>query len=179
MESCIYKISNLANNKSYIGSCKNARIRWNNHKSTLSRGIHHSSYLQNAWNKYGKENFIFQILELCDDSVKLDRENFYIQQYSPEYNILKIASRGRYKEHSEYTKQLISSKKVKRKIYQFSLKGELIKEWESISSVTKALKIGTTAHLIECCKGKRATCKRFRWSYSNKITILPTKYKYE
>jgi hypothetical protein len=178
MESCVYKITNLLNNHCYIGSCKNSRIRWNNHKSTLGRDIHHSPHLQNAWNKYSKENFSFQILEYCDYSKILERENYYIQEFKPEYNILQTAHKGRQKNHTDETKRLISSKKEKKKVYQFDLIGNFIKEWSSISEAVRDLNLKTTAHIIACCKNKRATCKRFRWSYSKNIIILPTKFKY-
>jgi hypothetical protein len=179
MESCIYRIVNILNNHCYIGSCKNSRIRWNNHKSALYRNIHHSLHLQNAWNKYGKGNFIFQVLEYCDYSTILERENYYIQENKPEYNILQTAHRGRYRKHTEESKKLMSSRKKKKRVFQFGLDGSFLKEWESISQVVRELNLKSTAHIIACCKGKRATCSKFRWSYSKEVELLPTKYKYE
>jgi group I intron endonuclease len=59
----IYKILNNKNGKFYIGSAKNLRNRWKRHRWELNKGQHHSSHLQRAWNKHGKENFTFIVLE--------------------------------------------------------------------------------------------------------------------
>ena len=59
----IYKITNLVNKKIYIGSSIDIKARWANHKSQLKKGTHKSPHLQSAWNKYGEENFEFEIIE--------------------------------------------------------------------------------------------------------------------
>lgn len=40
---------------------------------------------------HGFENFTLEILEYCEPSVLIEREQYYIDLLSPEYNILKIA----------------------------------------------------------------------------------------
>lgn len=87
----IYKILNTNNNKSYIGSTVNLYTRCNGHKSKLNRGIHHSPYLQNAYNKHSKQGFIFIILEECNPEELLTKEQYYLDTFKPEYNICKIA----------------------------------------------------------------------------------------
>jgi group I intron endonuclease len=60
----IYKIKNIINNKIYIGqTSKNFIRRWYEHKRELRKNIHRNLYLQNAWNKYGEDNFDFDIVE--------------------------------------------------------------------------------------------------------------------
>lgn len=59
----IYKITCLVNNKSYIGQSTSIKRRWATHKRELASGIHYNRYLQNAYNKYGKDNFTYEILE--------------------------------------------------------------------------------------------------------------------
>lgn len=59
----IYRITNMANNKFYIGSAESfARREWQ-HKYDLKRGTHKNPRLQAAWNKYGADMFVFEILE--------------------------------------------------------------------------------------------------------------------
>ena len=41
--------------------------------------------------KYGHGNFILEILEYCDKSNLLEREQYYLDKLKPEYNILKYA----------------------------------------------------------------------------------------
>ena len=55
----IYKIINRLNGKYYVGSSNNIYNRWNQHKFLLMRNSHFNSHLQNAWNKYGANNFLF------------------------------------------------------------------------------------------------------------------------
>jgi group I intron endonuclease len=45
-----------------------------------------------AFKKYGYENFSFEILEYCNISILLSREQFYLDLLKPEYNVTKIAS---------------------------------------------------------------------------------------
>ena len=78
----IYAIRNKINNKIYIGQSNNIYNRWSQHKSQLNRNVHGNRHLQNAWNKYGEENFDFLILELCNSDRIDDLERFYIKKYN-------------------------------------------------------------------------------------------------
>lgn len=62
----IYKIENKVNGKVYIGESNNIKKRWDEHIEDLNNNKHHSYKLQIAWNKYGKDNFSFEILEEID-----------------------------------------------------------------------------------------------------------------
>ena len=62
----IYKITNIVNNMFYLGKSVNIVIRINRHKNRLTKNSHDNSYLQHAYNKYGKDNFVFTILLECD-----------------------------------------------------------------------------------------------------------------
>ncbi len=77
----IYLIYCLTNEKCYIGSSVNVKRRERQHRSDLKKKIHHCANLQNAWNKYGKENFIFRFIEETEELTKqflIDRENTYL-----------------------------------------------------------------------------------------------------
>lgn len=59
----IYRITNMANDKYYIGSADSfARREWQ-HKYDLRRGVHKNPRLQAAWNKYGPDMFVFEVIE--------------------------------------------------------------------------------------------------------------------
>jgi len=75
----IYRIFNTKNNKSYIGSSINLKSREYKHFWMLSKKIHDNVHLQKSFDKYGKDSFIFEILELCDEAVLFTRENYYIK----------------------------------------------------------------------------------------------------
>lgn len=78
-KSGIYMILNTYNNKCYIGSTKNFSKRKYEHFNTLSKNKHHSSHLQKAYNKYGREKFVFIILEECEVDKLIEREIFWIK----------------------------------------------------------------------------------------------------
>lgn len=82
MKSGIYIIENIINNKKYIGSSIDIDKRWYQHKYNLNNNIHENLYLQNAWNKYGEENFKFQIIEETDKLNLIKREQHYIDFYN-------------------------------------------------------------------------------------------------
>ena len=61
----IYKITNLVNDKIYIGQSVDIKDRISRHKRELKYGIHNNEHLQSAWNKYGEPNFIFETIFIC------------------------------------------------------------------------------------------------------------------
>ncbi len=80
MNSGIYCIENLINNKKYVGKAKNINLRKNYHFSRLINNKHDNNYLQKAWNKYGEDSFYFYILEKCDSEKLSDREKYWISK---------------------------------------------------------------------------------------------------
>lgn len=87
----IYKIVNTVTNDFYIGSTKVCfRRRFCQHKSDLRKNIHKNIHLQRAYNKYGKNNFSFIILEVMDnlDEIVI-MEQLYIDYEKPKYNIIR------------------------------------------------------------------------------------------
>lgn len=109
MKSGIYQIINLITGVVYIGSAKHLKNRWITHKWELNRNIHHSNYLQNAWNKYGEEVFEFRVLQYIEDKTQLTKiEQQWINWLdcvAPKgYNINPIAESPLGKKHSEESK---------------------------------------------------------------------------
>lgn len=74
----IYKITNKVNNKCYIGQSKDIIKRW----KTEYKWHKLNNHLQSAFNKYGLENFDFEIIEECEPSLLNEREKFWINVYN-------------------------------------------------------------------------------------------------
>lgn len=87
----IYKITNLVNNKFYIGSSTNLKLRKINHFSRLKNNNHANKHLQSSYNKYGKENFIYEIIAFCPPEYIIKFEQWFLDNMKPKYNIFKIA----------------------------------------------------------------------------------------
>ncbi|MHA1342378.1 MAG: GIY-YIG nuclease family protein [Promethearchaeota archaeon] len=78
LNSGIYQILNKINNKIYIGSAVDLKQRKNSHFNTLDKNKHWNKYLQRSYNKYGKENFKFQILLYCNKKEKENKQGVSI-----------------------------------------------------------------------------------------------------
>ena len=74
----IYEIINRINRKIYYGSSNNIQCRFNQHKSLLKRQKHPNKHLQNAWNKYGENNFDFIIKEVVEKDKLQNVEQSYL-----------------------------------------------------------------------------------------------------
>lgn len=98
MRSGIYKILNRETGIYYIGSSKNLSYRWWRHKNNLNRGVHCNQYLQNSWNKHGKNTFEFIIVEEVDKDKLIEREQIWLNVAKNErdkiYNLTFIAGGG-------------------------------------------------------------------------------------
>lgn len=82
MNSGIYQIRNLINDKRYIGLTKCFRTRKTVHFTQLRRNIHTNPKLQHSFNKYGEQNFIFEIIEECEEKRLEEREVFWVSFYN-------------------------------------------------------------------------------------------------
>lgn len=148
----IYRIKNLVNNKCYYGSSKNIEKRWLRHKNELNKKTHINCVLQRAWDKYGEDNFLFEIVEECDSNILLEVEQKYLDT-NPDYNIAIKSSGGdnlsRNPKKDEIIKKITNSVKkrydsmTKEEKQKYSQPMELNPNWKG----------GITYQYCEC--GKR------------------------
>lgn len=111
----IYGIINKINGKVYVGQTGERFLRryWH-HQWKLRDNSHDNIYLQNAWNKYGEDNFEYVILEVAEDLSLLDElEIKYIEHYKKNnlsYNMLLGGGGRRGFKMSESAKEIIAQK---------------------------------------------------------------------
>jgi group I intron endonuclease len=74
----IYRLTCVPTGKIYIGSSHKINIRWTRHKYTLNKNKHENPYLQNAWNKYGEDGFLFEIIENVPRDKLVEREQHWL-----------------------------------------------------------------------------------------------------
>lgn len=78
----IYKITNLINNKVYIGqTIQTIEKRFIQHKSHARTG-NNNHKLANALRKYGEDNFIVENIEDCEQELLDEREKYWINFYN-------------------------------------------------------------------------------------------------
>ena len=108
----IYKITNTVTGKFYIGSAVNIKSRWADHRSRLGANKHHNRHLQNSWNKHGEDSFTFEVLEYCEKERLIEREQFYIDNEKPAYNISPTAGNSLGVKRTDETKRKMSEAKM-------------------------------------------------------------------
>jgi len=86
--------------------------------------------------KYGYSAFSLEILEYCERSDVMAREQYYIDLLCPEYNVLKIAGSPAGYKHTDYAREKMRGKRV------YSAKHTLLlRERALINSAAKRLKV--------------------------------------
>jgi len=70
------------------------------------------------------------------------------------------------KHNFDYNKIMWTPKETKKKILQYDLNGNFIKEWNSGQEIVKTLKFSSGA-ISFCCNGKRKTHKGYIWKFKN------------
>lgn len=78
----IYKITNLINQKVYIGqTIKTVQKRFIQHKNNSNKEYFSQIVLYKAFNKYGLENFVCEEIEEVENALLDEREKYWIEYY--------------------------------------------------------------------------------------------------
>jgi group I intron endonuclease len=182
----IYKITNLKNNKVYVGSAVNINGRFKTHKRLLKNNKHFNNHLQYSFNKYGLDNFKYEIIEITTLEELYDKETFWINKFNsnnPKYGYnkrivvnsnlgIKLSDETRRKlseshlghKRSSDTNQKIIESQYK-KICQFTKKGEFIQVFGSLQDAAKSLNKNYTTSITACLKKKLPSAFGFLWCY--------------
>ena len=107
-KSGIYMLTNKLTNDIYIGQSIDISKRFRNYFNLSYIKSKGSFRINRALIKYGYSNFSVTILEYCDKSNLILREQYYFNKLNPQYNILKISGSSWDFKHSEKTKTKIS-----------------------------------------------------------------------
>ena len=143
----VYRIYCVKTNKFYIGSSKNLWKRMITHIWSLDNKRHRNKNIQNEYNIYGNECFVFEIIEFCDEDKRLDKEQYYIDLYkesSKLYNLSTNAYTNNFvtEEQKRILSEIHKGKKIseeqRRKISETN-KGRIVSE-ETRAKISKAQK---------------------------------------
>jgi group I intron endonuclease len=172
----IYTIRSIKDNKILVGQSTNIFGRLSQHKFHLKKNTHDNRHLQSAYNKYGIENFQFDILLVCNEEYLYSEENYWCNVLNTHnssfgYNIKPTNPNGNYR-HSEETKLKISERL---KGYKHS---EEYKKNCSIRAKGYKKSIETLEKLRKSCTGKKHT-EEAKLKMSNSKKGKPLKFSKE
>jgi hypothetical protein len=179
----IYRIS--CNEHSYIGSSINIYYRLKRHISDLLKNKHANKYMQNAFNKYGKDSFNFEVIEECSKTVLINTEAAYIESMSPDLNFIQnpvavIHSNETLLKISTTLKEAYASKRIKnpisKTVYQYNINGFYLKSYESCAEAEKQLNL-PKGKVSKVASGKGFSCGHYRWSYELKDELKESRIK--
>ena len=101
----IYTFKNLINGKIYVGQTKHPERRKNEHIKNAKEDVEGRLYW--AIRKHGEENFLFEVIEDCEDDVTNQREEFWITHFDSFENGYNSTTGGDHYQLSEEAKKKI------------------------------------------------------------------------
>ena len=146
----IYRITNLINNKFYIGQSRDVEYRLKQHLYEASdpNNLAYDAPLHQDIRKYGWDNFSSELLLKCDPEELSIKEQELI-------SAAQIMSKDLvYNRRNDF---------VASKIAQYSLDGKLIKIWNSTSELFKAN--FDTSNILRTCHGKTKSSLGYMWRF--------------
>ena len=82
----VYKITNMITGDFYIGSSKDVKQRWAQHKKPSTWKKCPNNQLYKDMQKYGLDKFVFEVIEEVEASKLKDAEQKFIETLKPTYN---------------------------------------------------------------------------------------------
>ena len=156
----IYKIQNLLNGKVYIGQSVDIEKRWSVHKTELKNNYHYNTHLQNAWNKYGEENFEFSVVEQCNIDQLNQKEIYWISKFDSYEDGYNLTSGGG------------NTEAFSKSVIQFDAIGNEMSRYLSISEAETVTGV-CYSQISECCSNKRKTAGGYIWQYEEGFVGIP------
>ena len=180
MNSGIYCIENLVNGKMYFGQSSNLKRRERNHFGRLKTGTSKLRKLQRAFDKYNKDSFRFFVVEYCNELLLDEREIEWIKIFETKekgYNCTEGGKKGSFCQETKTKMSKNSAKtglglfgkdsKKAKKVYQYDLEGNFIREWGAVIEVAKHLSVHER-QISRCACGRRPRWKEYLFFYTFK-----------
>ena len=102
----IYKITNTVTGDFYIGSSKDVKIRWLEHKCPSRWKQHPNNPMYLDMKKFGVDKFVFEILAEVEVDKLKETEQQFIEKLKPTYNQMN-AKGWDIERHKKYQKEYI------------------------------------------------------------------------
>jgi hypothetical protein len=163
------------NSHKYIGSSISLYNRYKQHNLALKKGKHYNSFLQKIYNKYPND-ISFKLIEICDNYI--EREAYYIEYYDCDVNVERnpithVKSNETRKKLSmaNTNKRLGKDNHASVKVYQYTLDGEYVNEYDTIREAALAIN-GNATSIGDAVKGDYKSSGGYQWK-KEKLDKIP------
>lgn len=137
----VYLLRCIPENRIYIGSTKQSfRARFSNHYKFLSTNSLENKKLQEDYNKYGEENFEFEILGVYDENLTVKYEQIFINSLKPYYNVMKAVNNSKTNWNKKLTEEHIEKIREKSLLYKHNK--------ETLERISKLNKENSAQYLV-------------------------------
>ena len=169
--------------KYYVGQTCNEERRqkdWMNLNRDYSGGL-----INNARNKYGPENFQYEILfevELADkdEVIKIidEKEIYFIEKYdstNPDYGYnISLGGKGGYITNKDYIKNnYYAYKDIE--IVQLSVGGNYINTWKDVYEASTSID-KQSINIINCCNNRVMTAYNYVWMFKSDYELISSNF---
>jgi len=139
------------------------------HKKTISQSVKDKFKETPNYNKCCDKHILLSKDELYRKYIV---ENLSLNKCASYFNcskktIFKHITEYNFKKSKDDWKHQLSTHE-KKKVLQYDLSGNLIKEWSSLSELGSKLNINKS-NVANCCRGIAKTCVGYIWKYANNI----------
>lgn len=152
----VYVLRNLVNDKVYVGQTKNPCQRKSAYFFNARKGSDKPLY--RSIRKHGEENFLFEIIEECEDTLINKKERYWVSHYDS------FNSKNGYNLISGGNQRTEMSQQIREKpVQKIDEKGNVL---ETYSSIKEASQLTGIKNITSVCKGRRSKAGGCFWRYA-------------
>lgn len=177
----VYQIRCIEENKCYIGSSKDCQERVQKHFSELRLNRHTNKRLQEAFNKYGIEKFIYSIVlyvakeedlltKETEYQVKIGIDNLYNDKITGVYMSDELKANyanidQSYKHTLEYRMKLAASRQNNKIARCDYATGKILYVYENFVHLKEVNPNVKRSTLLSACNGNKKSAYGYKWKY--------------
>lgn len=177
----IYQIRCIEENKCYIGSSKDCQERVQKHFSELRLNKHTNKRLQEAFNKYGIDKFIYSIVlyvakeedlltKETEYQVKIGIDNLYNDKITGVYMSDELKARyanvdQSYKQTLDYRMKLAASRQNNKIARCDYTTGKILYVYENFVHLKEVNPNVKRSTLLSACNGNKKSAYGYKWKY--------------
>lgn len=177
----VYQIRCIEENKCYIGSSKDCQERVQKHFSELRLNKHTNKHLQEAFNKYGIDGFIYSIVlyvakeedlltKKTEYQTKIGIDNLYNDKITGVYMSDELKARyanvdQSYKQTLEYRMKLAASRQNNKIARCDYATGKILYVYENFVHLKEVNPNVKRSTLLSACNGNKKSAYGYKWKY--------------